>query len=232
MRKLSWFLSTFNTIATTEWGINSNVHLDMGCGNNPRNPFRAKKLFGADILKSKALELENRFEYLKMELDGVIPLEAESVDSISGFDFIEHLPRGSNVDSNLFIKFMNEAFRVLRGGGILFLVTPAFPSSAAFQDPTHVNFISENTVNYFVGKTPAASSLGYGFNGNFKLITQEWVGPLSLIWGNLLSETSESVKRPKLLRLFRSFSSVRSARIFISSIRKPTHLLWILEKSN
>lgn len=232
MRKLNWFLSTFNTIAPTEWGINSDVHLDMGCGNNPRNPFGAKKLFGADILKSELIEPDIRFEYLMIELDGVIPLEAESVDSISGFDFIEHLPRGSNIDSNLFIKFMNEAFRILRTGGILLLVTPAFPSPAAFQDPTHVNFISQNTVNYFVGNTPAASSLGYGFIGNFNLIAQEWVGPLSLIWGNLRSEKSETVIIPKLLRLFWSFSSTRSARIFISSIRKPTHLLWILEKSN
>lgn len=230
MKKPTWFLSKYNTTKPNEWGVISKIHLDMGCGAYPRNPFGAEKLIGADILDSRNLSLGNDFRYLKVNSDGNIPLDTESVDSISGYDFLEHLPRGSTIENNLFIKFMNESSRILRKGGVLILVTPAYPSSAAFQDPTHVNFISENTVNYFIGKNPLASNLGYGFDGSFNLLTQEWVGPLSFVWARSPLEILESSRKRKVLQFLRDFSSVKSARRVVSSIRKPTHLLWVLQK--
>jgi SAM-dependent methyltransferase len=231
MKKPNWFLSKYNTVKPNEWGVVSKVHLDMGCGANPRNPFGAEKLLGADILDPKQLNFASDFRYLKVESNGVIPLDSESVDSISGYDFLEHLPRGSTLESNLFIKFMNESSRILRKGGVLVLVTPAYPSSAAFQDPTHVNFISDNTINYFIGKNPLASYLGYGFDGSFDLLTQEWVGPLSFVWAKNPLEISENSRKRMVFQFLRGFSSLKSARRVVSSIRKPTHLLWVLRKS-
>lgn len=231
MKNPSWFLSKYNTSKPNEWGVYSKIHLDMGCGANPRNPFGAEKLIGADILDPSNLNLGTEFKDLKVDLDGVIPLDSESVDSISGYDFLEHLPRGSTIENNLFIKFMNESSRILRSGGVLVLVTPAYPSSAAFQDPTHVNFISDNTVNYFIGKNPLASYLGYGFDGSFNLLTQEWVGPLSFVWARTPLEISESSRKRMVLQFLLGFSSVKSARSVVSSIRKPTHLLWVLQKT-
>lgn len=100
---------------------------------------------------------------------------------------------------------MNESSRILRKGGVLLLVTPAYPSSAAFQDPTHVNFITDNTVNYFIGKNPDASNLGYGFDGSFNLLTQNWVGPLSFVWARTPLEISDSSKKRMILQLLRGF---------------------------
>jgi hypothetical protein len=59
----------------------------MGCGAGPRNPFGAESLVGVDILDPINLEFENEFTYLKVNLDGIIPLDSGSVDSISGYDF-------------------------------------------------------------------------------------------------------------------------------------------------
>jgi hypothetical protein len=68
---------------------------------------------------------------------------------------------------------MSESSRVLKKGGVLVLVKPTFPSPAAFQDPTHVSFISVNIVDYLTGSNPDASTLGYGFNGKLQLVTQQ-----------------------------------------------------------
>jgi hypothetical protein len=231
MKKPNWFLSKYNTVKPNEWGVVSKVHLDMGCGASPRNPFGAESLIGVDILDPSNLEFENEFTYLKVNLDGIIPLDSESVDSISGYDFLEHLPRGSTLESNLFIKFMNESSRILRKGGVLVLVTPAYPSPAAFQDPTHVNFISENTVNYFIGVNPGASNLGYGFDGSFELLSQEWVGPLSFVWAQSPLDIADNGRKRMVFQFLRGFSSLRKARSRISSLRKPTHLLWVLQKT-
>jgi SAM-dependent methyltransferase len=232
MQKLTNAFSKFNLYPPISWGFQSDVHLDMGCGLNPRNPFGAKELIGIDILAESSMNAQQDFKYIQVLPGRAFPLENESIDSISGYDFIEHLPRGSTIDSNLFISFMNESSRVLKKGGVLVLVTPAFPSPAAFQDPTHVNFISVNTVDYFIGSNPDASKLGYGFTGKFQLVTQLWVGPFTSIWGkapiiNAAGFPTHPTFLYILVQIFRTLTSLRSC---ISAIRKPTHLLWVLQK--
>jgi len=46
--------------------------------------------------------------------------------------------------------------------------TPAFPYPEAFTDPTHVNFITEETHQYFIGEHPSAAM--YGFKGAFDIV--------------------------------------------------------------
>jgi SAM-dependent methyltransferase len=232
MRKLTNVFGKFNLYPPTSWGFQSDVHLDMGCGSNPRNPFGAKELIGIDILAASSIEAHQGFNYIQVLPGKAFPLENESIDSISGFDFIEHLPRGSTLDSNLFISFMNESSRVLKKGGVLLLVTPAFPSPAAFQDPTHVNFISVKTVDYFIGSNPDGSKLGYGFTGKFQLVTQQWVGPFTRVWEktpkvNALGSSTNPTFLDILIQIFSRLTLLRSC---ISAIRKPTHLLWVLKK--
>ena len=72
-----------------------------------------------------------------------------------------------------FIELMNEIWRVLAPDGRLYAVTPAWPHAEAFVDPTHVNVITEGTVDYFVGTAPLGRI--YGFRGHFELLRQDWV---------------------------------------------------------
>ena len=75
-----------------------------------------------------------------------IPYPDCSFDSISAFDFIEHVPRilAINQESTKFpfVELMSEIWRVLKPNGMFYALTPAFPHGAAFHDPTHVNFIA------------------------------------------------------------------------------------------
>jgi SAM-dependent methyltransferase len=227
MQNPFWFLNRYNTLSPKKWGFSSQIHLDMGCGNNPRNPFDAGILLGADIMPNQLISTNVNFTYINVGLDGRLSLRNNSVDSISGYDFIEHLPRGATIENNFFIKFMNEAYRILKLGGILLLVTPAYPSPAAFQDPTHVNFITKDTVNYFAGANPYAKLLGYGFEGYFRLIHQSWVGPISKVWETPTEQFQINKVYIWKLSLFIFINKLRS---FISGVRKPTHLIWILQK--
>lgn len=230
MKNPVWFMSKFNVTAPINWGIQSEIHLDIGCGNKPRNPFGAKTLIGADIIEREFLGLPRQVQYLKIGIDGLLPLENETLDSISGYDFIEHLSRGPTIESNMFIRFMNEAFRVLKPNGKLLLVTPAFPSPAAFQDPTHINFITTKTIEYFTGSKPLAATFGYGFEGSFQEISQEWVGPFSKIWSIPEPSIDRSIESNKVNALTKLSYSVASSRRVISGIRKPSHLMWLLSK--
>lgn len=55
--------------------------------------------------------------------------------------FCEHVPD--------LIAFMNELGRVMKPGGIATIRAPYYTSSRAFQDPTHVRFITDASFVYF-----------------------------------------------------------------------------------
>ncbi|MBT8530718.1 class I SAM-dependent methyltransferase [Polynucleobacter paneuropaeus] len=153
--------------------------LDLGCGENPRNPFEAPNIFGVDVRDLN----DNRIKIANLFLEP-IPFDAEFFDFVTAFDFIEHVPRvlcifnpisGLNEIKNPFIEIMNEIYRVLKMGGLFYSHTPALPNPAAFQDPTHVNFITEQTFPlYFNDHYPVGHM--YGFNGGFRILEQKWDG--------------------------------------------------------
>jgi SAM-dependent methyltransferase len=139
---------------------------------------------------------------------------------------LEHIPRWERENQQIvfpFINLMSEISRCLKPGGIFLAVTPSFPSEGAFQDPTHINFISPATINYFVGKEAWARKLNYGFSGTFECLTQFWLrgsGPYGT-WSEELSNKGmfHLAFLKKLIRF-----ALRYPR------QKPIHLVWVLRK--
>lgn len=157
--------------------------LDLGSGPAPINPFGFDEVYGVDIYNTGNANV--RVADLVIE---PIPFEDNYFDGVTAIDFLEHLPRTLYIPSasggvkriNPFIDVMSEAYRVLKPGGQFLAKTPAYPTHEAFQDPTHVNIITENTQYYFTGIGLHLCHI-YGFKGEFKLIRQEWEG-YWLVW--------------------------------------------------
>ena len=144
-------------------------HLDLGCGHRPRNPYERDDLYGIDIAADATLTATIHRANLALQ---PIPFADNYFDSISAYDFLEHVPRLLPTADGLatrfpFIELMNEVWRVMRPGGLFYAVTPAFPSRAAFQDPTHVNIMTVDTHHYFT--RPLMQGAMYGFKGDFAL---------------------------------------------------------------
>lgn len=155
--------------------------VDLGCGNNPQNPFQADEVIGVDA-HARGENIVNCWAGFER-----LPFQDNSVDRVTAFDFLEHLPRAIWKDGKLinpFIDCMSEIHRILIPGGQFLARTPAYPYPEAFQDPTHVNIITHNTVSYFAyGMNAWGPGLGklYGFTGEFQLIQQQWDG-VHLVW--------------------------------------------------
>ena len=186
-------------------------HLDLGCGGCPRNPYGQSELFGIDMgdfitssnIRSANLAIEK------------IPFDDDYFDSVSAFDFLEHIPRQAiDFDKKItrfpFIELMQEIWRVTKPGGRFYAVTPVYPAPEAFQDPTHVNFITEMTHSYFCGEDPHVAR--YGFTGKFNELN------VSLVVLKDVHEPGDSLRR-KIRWLHRQY------------FRKSgmSHLLWELE---
>jgi SAM-dependent methyltransferase len=146
--------------------------LDLGSGPNPNNPYSADEVFGVDIRD----DLGDNIVAADLALGG-IPFDNDSFEYVTAFQFIEHVPRVIYMPEkrNPFVELMNEIYRVLKTGGIFLSVTPAYPHGAAFQDPTHVNIITEETFIRYFDDTYMWAKI-YGFNGRFKVLQQEWSG--------------------------------------------------------
>ena len=107
-----------------------------------------------------------------------IPFPDSYFGSLSAFDYLEHVPRLlTSADGRStffpFVRLMSEVWRVLAPGGRFYALTPAYPSPAAFQDPTHVNIITKQTHEYFCGDEPMGTM--YGFSGRFRALRAEFV---------------------------------------------------------
>lgn len=188
-------------------------HLDLGCGPVPRNPYGRDELHAIDIMAPEGADA-SRFRTANLSLQP-IPHNDSSFDSVSAFDFIEHVPRvlsapGGQDTLFPFIRLMDEIWRVLVPGGRFYALTPAFPSEAAFGDPTHVNVITEHTHRYFCGEQPLGRM--YGFRGNFMALRVEWA---------LLPEAFSATQALSWQRALRRFIRRQRGRL--------SHLVWELE---
>lgn len=153
--------------------------LDLGCGICPKNPFSFKEVFGVDIAV-----VESNRSYCKVADLAIEKLPYPDVffDAITAYDFIEHVPRVVYTPERRqpFLELMNEIYRCLKPMGLFLSMTPAYPNAQAFQDPTHVNIITDQTFpKYFCSPTLWASM--YGFTGNFVLNNQEWTSDAKLL---------------------------------------------------
>ena len=146
-------------------------HLDLGCGAKPRNPYHRDELYGVDIAPGAGGSgVVWRTANVALQ---PIPFDTDHFDSVSAYDFLEHVPRVlSHPDGQSlrfpFVELMDEVWRVLKPEGLFYASTPCVPHPAAFQDPTHVNFITRLTHQYFT--RPQRMAGMYGFTGDFSVV--------------------------------------------------------------
>ena len=104
---------------------------------------------------------------LQADLTKPWPWKDSSVDRIRAFDIIEHLPNK--------VFTMNEAFRVLKDGGLFEIMVPTTDGRGAHQDPTHVSYWNRNSFFYFEHGNPHLTRFrnGNGVQCAFQIISSD-----------------------------------------------------------
>ncbi len=98
-----------------------------------------------------------------------IPLPDNSIEEIYSGHCLEHL------DDT--VKIMKEIYRICKNGAIVRIKVPYFKSIGAFKDPTHKQFFTERTFEYFDAdklKNQAVPDYGLGLNFKTEKIGYIW----------------------------------------------------------
>lgn len=126
---------------------------------------------GGTLAAGGAVNLDSRHgtgPWRREAQDTPWPTEDSSIDHIRASHVLEHIPAGEAR-----IKIFNEAWRVLRPGGIFEVVLPliitesGLPTWHAIADPTHVSYWCRESFYYFdEGASPGvavfAANADYG----------------------------------------------------------------------
>ena len=64
---------------------------------------------------------------------------------------------------------MEEIYRALKPNGLFYSATPVYPHNAAFQDPTHINYLTPETFYYCFDDETRFGYRYYNYTGGFKI---------------------------------------------------------------
>lgn len=144
--------------------------LDLGSGPCPRDKFGVDQIVGVDFQDS----ILNNVRAADLSM-APIPAGDQSVQLVTAFDFLEHIPRWERNQGSIrfpFLDLIDDVHRVLEPGGLFYSETPAFPMREAFQDPTHVNIVTRETFSHYISGPTWARQ--YGFSARFELLFIGW----------------------------------------------------------
>jgi SAM-dependent methyltransferase len=111
------------------------LKLNLGCSDAFQEGF-----LNVDICYPRIIPLGMEFQ--RADLTKPWPWVAGEVDHIRAHDIVEHLPNK--------IGTMNEAWRVLKPGGLIEIVVPTTDGHGADQDPQHCAKWNIGSFQYFV----------------------------------------------------------------------------------
>lgn len=114
------------------------LKINLACGQTKEEGW-----LGVDAVKAPGVDIVA--DLLKFPWKFAKP---DSVDELASFHFVEHIPHGENPPYDLFFRFFDEAYKLLKVGGKFTVVCPYVTSRRAFQDPTHRRFICEQSFLY------------------------------------------------------------------------------------
>ncbi len=163
------------------------LRLDLACGQTPQQGFE-----GVDFFCTTAKHVVNLQAF-------PWPWADDSVDELFSSHFVEHLPMvyvsaSGNIyktvpddpgDRDLFMRFFDESYRILKPGGKFTVIVPNARSDRGFQDPTHRRFIVPPSFCYLMKPWREANGLDHYLGScNFEVTVEPITDVAEEVWSD------------------------------------------------
>lgn len=106
------------------------MKLNLGAGTIPLDGW-----VNLDIVRLKGIDVVHDLNVHPW------PFEDESAEEIQALDILEHLDE--------VLPFIDECYRILKSGGLLFIQTPRYDADFLWIDPTHKRGFHEQSMDFF-----------------------------------------------------------------------------------
>ena len=155
------------------------IKIDLGAGRVRRDGY-----IGVDRLRSDGVDVV-------ADAEKRLPFRDNTVDEVFSRHLFEHV-------RNL-IPLFEEVHRVCKPGARVIINVPYYTSVKAYKDPTHVNWFTEKTFEYFEGKS--WENFDFPFKGSFRVKKidylyqrpfHKWI-PFMSFWRRILMNTVTSM---------------------------------------
>ena len=113
--------------------MKNGTKLNVGCGIKPYNGY-----INLDLVKLPGVDIVNDIANIPWK-----PFKKSQFEEVLLFSILEHIPT--------WMEVLGEAHRVLKPGGRAIIKVPHFTSATSYKDPTHINYFSYGTFDFFVG---------------------------------------------------------------------------------
>lgn len=101
------------------------------------------------------------------------PFEDNSASEIRAIDLLEHLPPYTQDLRPGVIAFIEEAHRILKPGGELYIQTPGWRAEFLWIDPTHIRGFDVQTMDFFDPTTHFGTTTGFYSKCKFSVRAEE-----------------------------------------------------------
>lgn len=159
--------------------VRAPVKIDLGSGRVKRNGF-----LSVDRLVTPNVDLV-------CDVEKKLPFLDNSVDEVFSRHLFEHI-------TNL-IQLFEEVYRVCKPRARVTINVPYYTSIKAYKDPTHANYFTEKTFEYFEGKN--WENFEFPFRGHFRIVKIDFLYqrpfhryvPFMSFWRRILWNTVTSM---------------------------------------
>ena len=138
------------------------IRINLGCGHDVQETFT-----NLDVLPLPGVDVVHNLALYPW------PFENECANEIRAIDVLEHLPSHTQDLRPGVIAFVEECWRILEPGGLLFIQTPGHRAEFAWTDPTHVRTFTRDSFDFFDPTTDFGKATGFYSDCTFKVDTVE-----------------------------------------------------------
>lgn len=160
VKKNATYHNRLKQMLDTVFGEKTKIYL--GAGTDAKQGF-----INVDMVNLDGIDVVHNL------MDFPYPFKNGIADEIHAIDVVEHLDNYTSDKRPSVVAFVDECYRILKPGGLLYIQTPGWKAEFLWIDPTHVRGFDIQSFDFFDPDKPFGQSTGFYSQSKFSVRAEE-----------------------------------------------------------